>query len=306
LSADRYIRWRELGQQLRIDAIRSTAAAGSGHPTSSMSPADVIAVMLDGHLRYDFAEPGNPQNDCLIFSKGHGAPLLYAAYKAAGVIDDDELLTLRRAGSRLEGHPTLKLPWVAVATGSLGQGFPIGVGIALAAKRLERSSCRVWVLCGDGELAEGSMWEAFDYAAYMQLDNLVVIIDANGLAQLGPARLGANPQLLAQRLTTFGWHVLDIDGHDVAAIDQAYAAATSPARVAEQPTASLLGPRKARALPRSRASQASTADSFRIRRRQSQSWAASATCWFTSPSRNPAPRTSRHPATQPRIGLINS
>jgi transketolase len=202
-----------------------------------MSPADAIAVLLDGHLRYDFKEPSNRTNDCLIFSKGHGAPLLYAAYKAAGAIDDDELLTLRRVGSRLEGHPTPKLPWVAVATGSLGQGLPIGVGIALAAKHLDYSSCRVWVLCGDGELAEGSMWEAFDYAAHMQLNNLVAVIDANGLAQLGPARLGANPELLAQRLRAFGWHVLDIDGHDVVAIDQAYAAATNPGRVDEQPTA---------------------------------------------------------------------
>jgi transketolase len=237
LTSNRDVGWRQLGQQLRIDSIRSTAAAGSGHPTSAMSAADAMAVLLDGHLRYDFQQPDNPENDCLIFSKGHGAPLLYAAYKAAGAIDDTELLTLRRAGSRLEGHPTPKLPWVAVATGSLGQGLPIGVGIALASKHLDHSSCRVWVLCGDGELAEGSMWEAFDYAAHMHLDNLAVIIDANGLAQLGPARLGANPELLAQRLAAFGWHVLDIDGHDVVAIDKAYVAATSLARANPQPTA---------------------------------------------------------------------
>jgi transketolase len=202
-----------------------------------MSPADAIAVLLDSHFRYDFEEPSNPANDYLIFSKGHGAPLLYAAFKAAGAIDDDELLSLRRIGSRLEGHPTPKLPWVAVATGSLGQGLPIGVGIALAAKHLDHSSCRVWVLCGDGELAEGSMWEAFDYAARMQLDNLVAIIDANGLAQLGSASLGAIPELLAQRLRAFGWHVLDIDGHDVVAIDRAYVAATSLARPDAPPTA---------------------------------------------------------------------
>lgn len=202
-----------------------------------MSAADVIAVLMSGYLRYDFEHPRNPANDCLIFSKGHAAPLLYAAYKAAGVINDDELMSLRRFGSRLQGHPTPALPWVDVATGSLGQGLPIGVGIALAAKELDDSPCRVWVLCGDGELAEGSMWEAFDYAAQMRLDNLVVIVDANGLAQLGPARLGAHPKLLVQRLAAFGWHVIDVEGHDVVEIDQAYAAATDPVRTAARPTA---------------------------------------------------------------------
>jgi transketolase len=202
-----------------------------------MSAADVVAVLLGGYLRYDFQQPRNPANDCLIFSKGHAAPLLYATYKAAGAIDDEELMSLRCLGSRLQGHPTPALPWVEVATGSLGQGLPIGVGIALAAKRLEGSPCRVWVLCGDGELAEGSMWEAFDYAALMRLDNLIVIVDANGLAQLGPARLGANPGLLVRRLKAFGWHVIDIDGHDVVEIDQAYAAATDPAHMAARPTA---------------------------------------------------------------------
>jgi transketolase len=236
LSVDRYDLWRALGQQLRVDSIRSTSKAGSGHPTSSMSAADLIAVLLSAHLRYDF-EKADPANDHLIFSKGHAAPLLYAAFKAAGVIDDSELLSLRRLGSRLQGHPTPALPWVDVATGSLGQGLPIGVGIALAAKQLDGSPSRVWVLCGDGELAEGSMWEAFDYAAQMRLDNLVVIVDANGLAQLGPARLGADPDLLVQRLAAFGWHVINIDGHDVVEIDQAYAAATDPVCTAARPTA---------------------------------------------------------------------
>jgi transketolase len=235
--SDRFADWRELGQQLRVDSIRSTSAAGSGHPTSSMSAADIIAVLLGGHLRYDFEQPRNPANDHLIFSKGHAAPLLYAAYKAAGAITDDELMSLRRFGSRLQGHPTPAVPWVDVATGSLGQGLPIAVGIALAAKQLEGSACRVWVLCGDGELAEGSMWEALDYAAYMRLDNLIVVVDANGLAQLGPARLGANPEVLVQRLVAFGWHVVDIDGHDVAEIDRAFAAATDPMRAAARPSA---------------------------------------------------------------------
>ena len=153
--------WRAVGQQLRVDSIRCSSAAGSGHPTSSMSAADLMAVLLAKYLRYDFAAPDDPHNDHLIFSKGHASPLLYALYRAAGAIGDDELLSYRKAGSRLEGHPTPRLPWVDVATGSLGQGLPIGVGVALAGKRLDRLPYRVWVLTGDSELAEGSMWEAF-------------------------------------------------------------------------------------------------------------------------------------------------
>ena len=159
----------ELAQQLRVDAIRACAAAGSGHPTSSMSAADLMAVLFSRYLRYDFSAPENPANDHLVFSKGHASPLLYSLYKAAGAIDDDELLTFRKFGSRLQGHPTPEIPWVDVATGSLGQGLPISVGIALAGARLESSDFRVWVLCGDSELAEGSMWEAFEHAGYAGL-----------------------------------------------------------------------------------------------------------------------------------------
>src|ERR1043165_1675728 len=129
--------WRELGQQLRVDSARAADAAGSGHPTSSMSAADLMAVLLAKHLRYDFAAPENPMNDHLIFSKGHASPLVYSLFKAAGAITDDELLTFRKLGSRLQGHPTPIIPWVDVATGSLGQGLPIGVGVALARKRAE-------------------------------------------------------------------------------------------------------------------------------------------------------------------------
>src|SRR5918997_2866186 len=125
---------RELGQQLRVDSVRSSDAGGSGHPTSSMSAADLMAVLLDGHLTLDFDRPDNPANDHLVFSKGHASPLIYSMYKAAGAISDEEMLTFRRRGSRLEGHPTPVLPWVDVATGSLGQGLPIGVGVALAGK----------------------------------------------------------------------------------------------------------------------------------------------------------------------------
>jgi transketolase len=158
-------RWTELAQQLRVDSVRAAAVTSSGHPTSSMSAADLMAVLLSKYLRYDFDEPANPANDHLIFSKGHASPLLYAIYKAAGAITEEELLTFRKLGSRLEGHPTPVLPWVDVATGSLGQGLPIAVGVAIAGKKLDRIPYRVWCLCGDSEMAEGSMWEAFEHAA---------------------------------------------------------------------------------------------------------------------------------------------
>ncbi|MFE4669767.1 transketolase [Streptomyces sp. NPDC056716] len=216
----------ELGQQLRVDSVRAGAAAGSGHPTSSMSAADLMAVLLAEHLRYDFDHPGHPGNDRFILSKGHASPLLYAAYKAAGAIDDTELLTFRALGSRLEGHPTpRRLPWVETATGSLGQGLPVGVGIALAGKRLERTGYRVWVLCGDSELAEGSVWEAAEQAAYEHLDNLTAIVDVNRLGQRGPTRHGHDLDAYARRFAAFGWHPVEIDGHDVTAIDRACAEA---------------------------------------------------------------------------------
>jgi transketolase len=217
----------ELGQQLRVDAVRSSSAAGSGHPTSSMSAADLMAVLLANHLRYDFAAPERPNNDHLIFSKGHASPLLYAMYLAADAISDAELLTFREKGSRLEGHPTPRLPWVDVATGSLGQGLPVGVGIALAGQRLDRLPYRVWVLCGDSELAEGSMWEAFEQAGTSELDNLTVIVDVNRLGQRGPTRHGWDTGAYADRIRSFGWHTIEIDGHDVDAIGRAYAEAES-------------------------------------------------------------------------------
>ena len=165
---------RELATQLRVDSIRVASEAGSGHPTSSMSAADLMAVLMSGQLRYDFDDPDNPSNDHLVFSKGHASPLLYSMYRAAGAISDEELLTYRKFGSRLQGHPTPLIPWVDVATGALGQGLPFGVGIALAGKRLDRLPYRIWVLCGDSEMAEGSMWEAFEHAAMAGLDNLTL------------------------------------------------------------------------------------------------------------------------------------
>ncbi|MGZ6674887.1 MAG: transketolase [Solirubrobacteraceae bacterium] len=219
---------RELGQQLRVDAIRSSTKAGSGHPTSAMSAADIVAVLLASHLRYDFDDPKNPANDRLIFSKGHASPLLYAALKAAGAISDDELMTYRRFGSRLEGHPTPVLPWVDVATGSLGQGLPIGVGMAVAGKFLDQLPYRVWVLCGDSEMAEGSMWEAFQHAAHYRLDNLTAIVDVNRLGQRGETMDGWNLLAYADRALAFGWHAIEIDGHDVRAVDEALEAAAAP------------------------------------------------------------------------------
>jgi transketolase len=214
--------WRELGQQLRVDSIRASDAAGSGHPTSSMSAADLLAVLLAKHLHYDFAHPEDPRNDHLIFSKGHASPLFYSVLKAARAISDDELLTFRKLGSRLEGHPTPVLPWVDVATGSLGQGLPIGVGIALATKSLERLPCRVWVLCGDSEMAEGSIWEAFEHAGFLRLDNLTAILDVNRLGQTRQTMHGWDLDSYAERARAGGWHAIEIDGHDVQAIDAAF------------------------------------------------------------------------------------
>jgi transketolase len=197
-----------------------------------MSAADLMAVLFSGYLRYDFDAPENTANDHLVFSKGHASPLLYALYKAAGAIDDEELLTFREFGSRLQGHPTPEIPWVDVATGSLGQGLPIAVGIALAASRLESSDLRVWVLCGDSELAEGSMWEAFEQAGHAKLDNLIAIVDVNRLGQRGPTMHEWDTANLAARAAACGWDVQEIDGHDLAAIDAAYARAQDADRPA--------------------------------------------------------------------------
>jgi transketolase len=221
--ADQLHDWKELAAQLRIDSIRCTTAAGSGHPTSSMSEADLMAVLLSKYLRYDWAEPHYPNNDRLIFSKGHACPVLYSMYKAAGAITDQELLTLRKFGSRLQGHPNPHvLPYVDVATGSLGQGLPIGVGMALNGKYLDQLPYRVWVVLGDSECAEGSIWEAFDKASFYKLENLIAILDMNRLGQRGQTDLGWDAPVYAARARAFGWHAIELDGHDLTAIDKAY------------------------------------------------------------------------------------
>ncbi len=221
--------WRELGQQLRVDAIRPAAKAGSGHPTSGMSAADLMAVLMAKYLRYDFDNPHDPHNDRLVFSKGHASTLLYAMFRAAGAISEEELLTYRQFGSIFEGHPTPRIPWVDVATGSLGQGLPYAVGMALAGKRLDRLPFRVWTLCGDSEIAEGSQWEALEHAAHYELDNLVAIFDVNRLGQRGETMHGWDLDSYANRARAFGCHTIEIDGHDVEAIDRAYAEAVDTA-----------------------------------------------------------------------------
>jgi transketolase len=220
-------RRHELAQQLRVDSVRMSAAAKSGHPTSAMSAAELMAVLVDGYLRYDFDAPGSPANDRLVFSKGHASTLLYAIYRAAGAVSEEDLLTYRQFGSRLEGHPTPVLPWVDVATGSLGQGLPIGVGMALAGKYLDRLPSRVWVLTGDSELAEGSIWEAFEHAAHYGLDNLTAILDVNRLGQRGETMVGWEVDTHARRAEAFGWHAIVIDGHDLEEVDRAFAEAVA-------------------------------------------------------------------------------
>jgi len=217
--------YEALAHQLRVDSVRMGAEAGSGHPTSSMSAAELMAVLMERFLHYDFADPGGPGNDRLIFSKGHASPLLYAMAKAAGAIADDEMLTFRRKGSRLEGHPTPRFPSAQVATGSLGQGLGIGVGMALAAKRLDRVESNVYVLLGDSEMAEGSVWEAIDKAGFYDLDNLVAVVDMNRLGQRGPTELEWDGDAYVRRAEAFGWSAVHIDGHDVDAVEAAYGAA---------------------------------------------------------------------------------
>lgn len=217
--------WKDLATQLRADSIRSTTKAGSGHPTSSMSAADLLSVLLAEYLHYDFNDPHNLRNDRLIFSKGHAAPLLYAVYKAAGAITDAEMLTLRQYGSRIEGHPTPILPWVDVATGSLGQGLPTGVGMAYSGKYFDKLPYKVWVLLGDSEMAEGSVYEAFELGGHYNLNNLIAIIDMNRLGQRGPTMIEWHGDIYAARAQAFGWHAIQVDGQDVEAVNAAYAEA---------------------------------------------------------------------------------
>ena len=221
VASDDFDAIRELGQQLRVDSIRCSTEAGSGHPTSSMSAADLMAVLLARHLHYDWENPEQANNDHLIFSKGHASPLVYSMFKAVGVVTDQELLTFRKMGSRLQGHPTPLLPWVDVATGSLGQGLPIAAGVAMAGRYLDKLDYRVWTLCGDSELAEGSIWEGLDKASHYKLGNLVAIFDVNRLGQRGETEFGWDLEAYRKRVEAFGCRAIVIDGHDVKEIDRA-------------------------------------------------------------------------------------
>jgi transketolase len=187
-----------------------------------MSAADLIADLIARHLEYDWESPEEPNNDHLIFSKGHASPLVYAMFKAVGAISDQELLTFRKFGSRLQGHPTPVLPWVDVATGSLGQGLPIAVGVALAGKYLDKLPNHVWVLCGDSEVAEGSIWEGLDKAGHYGLSNFTAIFDVNRLGQRGETEFGWDTDVYKRRVEAFGAHAIVIDGHDLEQIDRAF------------------------------------------------------------------------------------
>src|SRR6202049_4006024 len=209
---------RQLGQQFRVDSIRSSTAAGSGHPTSSMSAADLNVVLGARYLQYDWNKPKDPNNDHLIFSKGHASPLVYAMFKAVGAITDAEMMTYRKFGSRLEGHPTPAIPWVDVATGSLGQGLPISVGVALAGKNLDKLPFHVWTLCGDSELAEGSIWEALDKAGFYQLSNLTAIFGVNRLGQRGPTEYEWDLDVYRRRVEAFRCRAIVIHGQDPVAV----------------------------------------------------------------------------------------
>jgi transketolase len=220
---DRRVGWDELAAQLSVDAIRASTAAGSGHPTSSMSPAHLLAVLYSDHLRYDVADPKNPANDRFVLSKGHASPLMFAVLKAVGALSDEQLLSFRKLGSPLEGHPAPlpDMPWIDVATGSLGQGLPIGLGMALA-MRMDGNPARVWVLMGDSETAEGSVWEAMANASFHGASNLIAILDMNRLGQRGPTMLQWDGEAYAARARAFGWETIEVDGHDPVAIHEAY------------------------------------------------------------------------------------
>ncbi len=211
---------RKIAARLRIHSLRMTTRAGSGHPTTCLSMADLTACLFFSEMRYNVNDPEDWGNDEFVLSKGHAAPILWAAYSEAGIIPEDELLDLRRISSRLEGHPTPRMSWVKAATGSLGQGLSVGVGIALAQK-LGRSPGRTFVLMGDGECAEGAVWEAAGAAAHLGLGNLVAIVDVNRLGQSEATMLGYNLGSYARRFRAFGWTVHKVNGHDIPAILEA-------------------------------------------------------------------------------------
>lgn len=219
---------KEFSTTIRYFILRSTTAAGSGHPTSSLSATDLLAtLMFGGFFHAHLEDPDHPANDRLIFSKGHASPLFYALYATAHQLSEEQLLQLRKFDSPLEGHPTMRFPFTEAATGSLGQGLGIGLGMALNAKYLDKLSYRTFVLLGDSEMAEGSIWETVQLAAYYEANSLIGILDMNGLGQRGHTMVGKNADVYAKRFEAFGWRVEVVDGHDHKQIANAYRAALS-------------------------------------------------------------------------------
>jgi transketolase len=237
---------RQKADQLRIHSIRATTQAGSGHPSSCCSAADIVATLFFSVMRFDPKNPRNPDNDRFVLSKGHAAPLLYAAWAEAGLFDPKQLLELRTLESDLEGHPTPRLSFVDMATGSLGQGLSVGVGIALNNKFLDKTSARTYVVLGDGESVEGSVWEAADIARHFRLDNLCGIVDINRLGQSDPTMLEHNLTAYQTRWESFGWHTICVDGHNHAELLKAFAEA---AQTSAKPTMILAKTFKGKGIP---------------------------------------------------------
>jgi len=218
----------ELSRLVRYFILKATTNAGSGHPTSALSAVELmVGLFFGGVLRYDSERPDYPNNDRILFSKGHASPLFYALWAAAGRLTEDDMLSYRKFGSPLEGHPTPALPYVEAATGSLGQGLSIGVGLAMNARFIDRLDYRTYVLLGDSEMAEGSQWEAIQIAAHYRLDNLVGILDVNRLGQRGETMYGHDLEAYRRRISAFGWNTITVDGHSISEILSAYEQATA-------------------------------------------------------------------------------
>jgi len=233
VSQDKATELQDLAHKLRIHSVNMTTASKSGHPTSCSSMAEVISCLFYKVMRYSVSEPRHPANDRFILSKGHAAPILYAAWAEAGLFPASELLNLRKIDSDLEGHPTPRLSFIDVATGSLGQGLSVACGMAYAAKHLDKASYRTYCLMGDGESMEGNIWEAFNFAGFYKLNNLCAIIDVNRLGQSDPAPLQHDMEVYKKRLESFGFHAIVVDGHDIQEICKAFAEAES---VTNKPT----------------------------------------------------------------------
>lgn len=245
IESDKLAALRDKATRIRIHSVRTTTRAGSGHPTTCASAADILSALFFDAMRYDPADPSSEANDVFILSKGHAAPALYAAWAEAGYLSEDDLFTLRRVDSDLEGHPPTTLPFVDVATGSLGQGLSVGVGMAHAC-RIDGNDRRVWVLLGDGEIAEGAVWEAASMASNDGLGNLIATVDVNRLGQSAPTMLEHDMDAYRVRWEAFGWTARVVDGHDIGALVEAYGEAR---RATDKPTVILAKTYKGRGIP---------------------------------------------------------